>query len=170
MKLTTIAIIALLGVLLASTVACGSSSTSKPTVGYVPVGWSLHLDKPYGEYVATDGTKSGSLLYESDINSQMVAIFYGDIPVSLIGHENDQAYLIDRASEETKDEPQETGIMSVYGQTAGYKKTYYPDDNLYSMTITFIYKNTCIDIITGYNANSKDEAQVMALINSINFK
>ena len=171
MKKVRIFVVVLLSILMVSGLACSGPDISKPSVGNVPQGWHLSYDEPYGTIEKLDGTKSGVLKYTDTDDGDFVSIFYGDVPRALLGHETDPDYLIARAIvESTTFEPDETGNMIASGQIAGYTKRYDPDSDWYDMEIVFVLGSTCIDIYTIYDATTWDEAQAMAIINSISIK
>ncbi len=109
----------------------------------------------------------GMIEYTDTEDADFVQIYYGDVPIELEGQETNSDALIGRAVVESMFEPDETGVMIVSGQVAGYTKTYYSDMDWYEMEIVFVLDSTCIDIYTIYDATSEDEAQVMSIINSI---
>jgi len=177
MKMKRFIVVMLLGVLLVSSLSCGGgeepaptptpSLVVKPSAGYVPQGWYLSNEDPYGTYEEPDGTVWGMIEYTDTEDADFVQIYYGDVPIELEGQETNSDALIGRAVVESMFEPDETGVMIVSGQVAGYTKTYYSDMDWYEMEIVFVLDSTCIDIYTIYDATSEDEAQVMSIINSI---
>ena len=168
MKIRGLIGILLLGVLLVGSVACWGPVILKPSVGYVPQGWYLSEDSPYGTYYEElDGTEWGLIEYIDDVDYDFVQIFYGDVASSLKGRETDSSALIAKAIEYSIFSSEETGTMTVAGQIAGYAKAYYWDWEEYEMSIVFVKGSTCIIIYTSYYAT--DEAQAMSIINSISF-
>ena len=169
MKTKVIIIVAGILLLLNMTYGCGTlSGVTKPTVSYVPQGWHISAEDPYGTYEEADGTKSGLIQYTDAADLFFVQIFYGDIPPELKGKEDDRNSLIAKAIEwAAAFYPDETGTMTVAGKLAGYAKAYDAVYDVYDMEIVFVYESTCVDIYTKYDATSEDEAQAMSLINSI---
>jgi len=169
MKTKAIIIVAGILLLLNMTYGCGTlSGVTKPTVSYVPQGWYISTEDPYGTYVEEDGTKAGLITYTDAVDMDFVQIYYGDIPPDLEGKEDDGGALTDKAVEwATTFDPEETGTMAVAGQLAGYAKAYDATIDVYDMEIVFVKGSTCIDIYTCYDATSEDEEQAMSLISSI---
>lgn len=177
MKMKRFIVVMLLGVMLVSSLSCGGgeepaptptpSPIVKPSAGYVPQGWYLSNEDPYGTYEELDGTVWGMIEYTDTEDDDFVQIYYGDVPSELEGQETNSDALIGRAILESVFEPDETGVMITSGQVAGYTKTYYSDMDLYKMEIVFVLDSTCIDIYTIYDATLEDEAQVTSIIDSI---
>ena len=176
----------LLGILLVGSVACGGGSVAEPTttptptstpqttavkpsVGYIPQGWYLSDEDPWGTYERSSGMKLGLIGYTDTEDFDSVLIFYGDVPSSLKGWETDGDFLIARAIVEAIFEPEETGTMTLSGRLAGYAKAYDQVSDLYQMAIVFGNGTTYIHIYSVYHATSEDEAQVLSLIGSISF-
>lgn len=175
-------LVALVGIMSFSTVGCFSTETNdsndangnvnsvqKPTVSYVPVGWSLYESVPYPQVLdEVYGVNSGLLDYTDDGDGDFVQIYYGDMPSVLKGNANSSSALIEAAiAWSTSFTPQETGTMTVAGHLASYTKVYDSLYAMYEMEIVFVIGSTCIDIYTMFDATTQDEDQVMSLINSI---
>jgi len=178
MKITRIAVILLLGILLVSAFACCPTPTpteqvTKPTVSYIPPNWELEEDTPYPQYAGRlEGVNWGLLDYTDQVDLDFVLIWYGNIAPELEGKENDAQALIDYALAEMRDAfpefmPDESGTMTVDSQLAGYIIAYDADLDVYDLRIDFIKGATYVDIYTCYDATTADEAEVMSLINSI---
>jgi hypothetical protein len=146
----------------------GESEIEKPNVAYVPDGWYLSDDSAYPEF--TGNGYWGLVEYTDEEDYDFVQIFYGDIPTELRGKERDGDALIGRAFYESSAfEPTESGTMTIGGWIAGYTRAYDADYDVYDMEIVFVNGSTCIDIYTCFDATTEDEAQVMAIIESIYF-
>jgi len=200
MKITRIAAIFLLGILLVSGFACcpapepaptptptptptltptrtptptPTGQVMKPIVNYIPSDWELEEDTPYPQYIGRlEGVNWGLLDYTDQVDWDYVYIWYGNIAPELEGKENDAQALIDYALAEMRDVapdfmPDESGMMTIDGQLAGYIKAYDADLDVYDLRIDFIKGATSVDIFASYDATTADEAQVMSLINSI---
>jgi len=170
MKKKGLMILGVVVILLLSNIfsGCGGGVT-KPTVDYVPQGWFLSDEEPYGTYHETDGTEWGLIEYTDEVDWDFVQLFYGDVPPELKGRENDGTALIGRAIlEATAFVPDETGTMTIAGHLAGYAKSYDATYEIYEMEIVFVVDSTCIDIYTMFDATAEDETQAMSIINNIN--
>ena len=166
--LAVVVIIGLLATVLVGACGCGGAKVEKPNVAYVPQGWYLSDELAYP---AIGGNGSWGLVeYLDEEDADFVQIYYGDIPSELRGKETDGEALIGRAFyESTAFEPTESGTMMIGGWIAGYTKAYDAEYDVYDMEIVFVHESTCIDIYACYDANASDEAQVMSIIESINF-
>ncbi|MEA1959060.1 MAG: hypothetical protein U9N44_05275 [Chloroflexota bacterium] len=155
----------LIAILFITTTACSENvAVVKPSIGYVPDGWLLKEDIPYGEYTSN----SGKVYYSNAAGDCGVMIYYGDIPGSLKGKENDEVALIDAAVEEAVlFEPEATGTMTVNGRIAGYAEGVFM--GLPEIFIVFVDGSTHISIMAGY-VTAQDETNAMALIDSIYFQ
>ncbi len=172
MKKARITVVVLLGIMLVVGIACGEAKepVSTPTVGNIPQGWYLSDEEPYGTIEDSDGTEWGLVEYTDTEDADFIAIYYGDVPSELKGHETEGNALAEKAIEWSIFEPDETGTMVAAGQTAGYTKKYESAGESNEMEIVFIVGSTCIDIYAAYDATTENEAQVMSIINSISIK
>jgi hypothetical protein len=102
-----------------------TASNIKPQINYIPSGWYLYADEPYGMYENEYG-KHGWIEYRSPLNQQGLfgyfSAAYGDIPPLLEGKENDKDALIYWARYEAQVSVKESGTMVVCDQLAGYVK------------------------------------------------
>jgi hypothetical protein len=140
----------------------------KPKVGYVPTGWYLSADEPYGTYYDA-GIEAGLVEYTDDLDLDFVQIYWGDMPSSLVGQESNGNALMSRAEYESIFVPDDTGTMFIAGEMAGYTEIYDPYWNTWEMEIVFVSGATYIDIYTIFNASYWDEMDAMDLIDSIYF-
>ncbi len=187
MKIALIAVIAVLIITVATVAAIGATggfkgeptptptptptstptatpTISKPSVGFMPGGWSPSDEIPY------DGPQAyGTISYGNIDQTGVLFITYGDIPSQLQGSENDQDALIAWASEFNISGQEETRTMTVSGQLAGYSKVYDQGSGWYWIQLVFIKGDTYVGIYGHYKATSEDEADVMSLIDSISF-
>ena len=162
MKIRGSIIITLMCFLLVLASACGPTIL-KPSVGYLPEGWSLDDEEPYGEYTS----HLGVIKYTNAAGDSGVTIIYGNVPEWLKGRETDEEALIEAAIDEAfLFEPEETGIMMVGGQLAGYAKGVFL--GLPEIEIVFVEDTTYVNIFAGY-VTTEDEADAMSLIDSIWF-
>ncbi len=175
MKIRGFIVFILLGVLLVGSVSCGGPGLPKPTVGYVPQGWSVLSDYTYTTCL---GYEEGVLIYgDGELQSpNSVEIHYVDMydESSAAGGTpvTDVDAIVDLAIynlEFDSIEPEESGKMIVSGQLAGYSNVYDQGSGWYWMQIVCIKGATYVSIYANYKATPEDEADVMSLINSISF-
>ena len=166
MKIRAIVVGLLLCALMVTGAMCQSGTTNiqKPKVGYVPAGWYLSTDEAYNP---TEGF--GLVEYTDNQDLDFVQIFYGPVPESLKGKENDSNALIAQAVYEAIFSPDDTGPMTVAGRLAGYAETYDAYYNTWETEIAFVYDGTYVDIYTAYNASEWDIQQAIDIIESIYF-
>lgn len=161
-------------------VSCGSSENAQhttepasnpvePTVGYIPEGWSLSAQDPYGTYWEEDGTRWGSVGYADESDWDSVAIFYGDVPPELKGNETGADTLMSRAADYLAPiEPTELGTITIGDDLAGYARAYDEEHGWCDAETVFVMDSTCIDICTCYGTTyPEDETEVVSLISSI---
>ncbi|MEA1958639.1 MAG: hypothetical protein U9N44_03060 [Chloroflexota bacterium] len=165
MKITRITTVLLLSILLMSSISCGGPSILKPKVSYIPSGWYLENEKPYGEW---PDEENGYLYYWGPGEEDGVMIRYGTIPSELVGKEADSEALIDWFS----DDSEETGVMTLDGEVAGYALRHYSwegawDRYDYTLNVVFIKNGTFIWVNATYYEGEKSE--VMSLIESVTF-
>ena len=144
---------------------------TKPTVGYIPPDWELEEDTPYPGCPGYEpGVDWGLIAYTDQVDYDWVNIWYGDIPSDLRGRESDSDALIAYAVFEADLSgftPDETGMMTLDGRTAGYAKAYNSSLDVYELEIVYVKGGTCVDVYALYDATTADEGEVMSLINSI---
>ncbi len=166
----TATMVLLIGTLLATGVACKKSDNiQKPGVAYLPAGWYLTADEPYGTY-QDDGLRSGLVEYTNSWNNDLIQLWYGDKPASLAGKESDANALIAQAVNEAIFSPDDTGNIYVAGRSAGYAEAYDPYWDSWETEIVFIYGDTYVDIYAIYDNEESGINDLMAIIQSIFFK
>lgn len=174
MKITRIAIVLLLGILLVAGFACTAlidqPTVVKPAVGYMPPGWSLTKDSAYGtERDYLDDAKIGVMEFKGP-QYEFVNIHYREIPDSLKGKENNPDALTDWATAMINAlgfDAEEVGIDIVAGQMAGYAIDYLYSIDAVALAMVFISDSTCVGIISGFDAADDDLTYVESLIYSI---
>jgi len=165
----------LLGVLLVGSVSCGGPGLPKPTVGYVPQGWSVLSDYTYTTCL---GYEEGVLIYgDGELQSpNSVEIHYVDMydQSSAVGGTpvTDVDAIVDWAIynlEFDSIEPEESGTMIVSGQIAGYAKGYDPVGDNYELVLICFNEPICLSLRALWEPTFEDEVDVMGLIDSISF-
>jgi len=140
-------------------------------VGYIPENWHLSYDEAYGSLEGEFGD-AGMTGYTDDLDYNSVLIWYERAPdiVRLEMDEHPEGLANEVASIFERDlgyAPDEQGMMTVAGTLAGYAKGYDPDFNSYDMQIVMVKGIVYLDIYARYKTTSKNEGQVMSLIDSI---
>lgn len=179
MRKATLLLLAVVMIMCPVMVSCGSSENGQstapasepvePTVGYIPEGWSLSAQDPYGTYWEEDGTRWGLVEYTDESDWDSVAIFYGDVPPELKGNEIDGDALMSQAADYLAPiEPTELGTMTIGGHVAGYARAYDEEHGWCDTETVFVMDSTCIDICSRYGTTyAEDLIEVVSLINSI---
>lgn len=175
MKISRFILIMLLGVLLVGSVSCGGPGLPKPTVGYVPQGWSVLSDYTYTTCL---GYEEGVLIYgDGELQSpNSVEIHYVDMydesSAAGVTPVTDVDAIVDLAIynlEFDSIEPQESGTMIVSGQIAGYAKGYDPVGDNYELVLICDNEPTRLYLRALWEPTFEDEVDVMVLIDSISF-
>jgi hypothetical protein len=171
MRLRRIAVIVLLGIVLVSTVACGSNTEQEPTptlnlvstptstftkphVSYVPSEWSLYYDEYYDD--------KGLIEYKT-ANGDFVMIWYEAVPYGL--NASDGNALISIATSGAISPPYSTGTTYVNGHLAGYVLKSVPEGYWRDEEIDFVNGDTFIEI--NIYCDPSNLTEVNELINSI---
>jgi len=174
MKRVGIIVALLIGIMLMSELACTAfidqPTVVKPSVGYVPQGWSLTEDSAYGTYTDDlDNAKIGVLQFTGP-QYEFVEIRYREIPDSLKGRENNPDALTDWAIDMINAfgfDAEEVAIDAVAGQMAGYVLDYVNSIDGMVLVMVFIADTTCVEILSAFDATDDDLTQVESLIYSI---
>ncbi len=175
MKIGRLILIIVLGALLVGSVFSGCAGLPKPTVGYVPEGWSVLSDHVYTTCLGFD---EGVLIYGDGAlqKPNSVEIHYHNM------HEEDRAVGgqsitdVDRIITEwaiynleyDSIEVEESGAMLVGGQIAGYAKGYDPVGGNYVLVLQCFNEPICYSLRALWKPTF-DEADVKRLIESISF-
>ena len=141
-------------------------------VGYIPEDWYLSDEEAYGSVEGEFGGDAGLIEYTDDVDYDFVMIRYERPPdiVTFEMEEHPEGLANEAASIFERDlgyRPDEYGMMTVAGTPAGYAKGYDPDFDVYDLQIIMVKGIVYLDIYACYEPTSKDEAQVLSLIDSI---
>lgn len=117
-------------------------------------------------------SNAGLIEYTDDVDYDFVMIRYERPPdiVTFEMEEHPEGLANEAASIFERDlgyRPDEYGMMTVAGTPAGYAKGYDPDFDVYDLQIIMVKGIVYLDIYACYEPTSKDEAQVLSLIDSI---
>ena len=168
MRLTKLAVLLLLGILLVSGVACGGGPTIiVPTVNYVPDGWIFE-----GEYHSE--TSDIVLLKYTKEGGGGCSIDYSSIPGYITQYEeyygaSTEEALLDYAEQTLQysgGTDKESGMTTVCGHLAAYIQ--FTTHGMTIKELHFIEEETYFEFSINY-LESSVEAEAMALINSITF-
>jgi len=171
MRLTKLAVILMLGILLVSGLGCGG--LAKPIVNYVPDGWEFE-----GEY-HSETSDFVSLKYvkkENGNTAGSLGITYSSIPGYITQHAAYYGVSIEEALlayaklnlQTSRGTDKESGTTTVGDHPAVYTQFKIPDSDITLKHIYFIEEDTFFKFSMDYRKTSV-ETEAMALINSITF-
>jgi hypothetical protein len=149
-------------------IAVSHQALPRPMLDYLPADWSLLSLTPYEEalYVGEYDDQSGLIEYVNQDTYDIIQIFYerapeSDLTPSALEQDADDIFQRDLGYM-----PDETGIMTVAGITAGYAKGYDPDFDLYDLELVLILDHIYLDMYAGY-ATPEVEDEILYMIESI---
>ena len=153
-------------VLAVTAMSCGD--LARPMITYVPADWSLLSLTPYEEalFVGEYDDQSGLIEYVNQDTYDTIQIFYERAPKSDLTPSALERDADDIFQRDLEYMPDETGIMTVAGTTAGYAKGYDPDFELYDLEVILVLDHIYLDVYAGY-ASPDVEDEIMDMIDSI---
>jgi len=153
-------------VLAVTAMSCGD--LTRPMITYVPVDWSLLSLTPYEEalFVGEYDDQSGLIEYVNQDTYDTIQIFYERAPKSDLSPSALERDADDIFQRDLEYMPDETGIITVAGTTAGYAKGYDPDFELYDLEVILVLDHIYLDVYAGY-ASPEVEDEIMDMIDSI---
>jgi hypothetical protein len=153
-------------VLAVTAMSCGD--LTRPMITYVPVDWSLLSLTPYEEalFVGEYDDQSGLIEYVNQDTYDTIQIFYERAPKSDLTPSALERDADDIFQRDLEYMPDETGIITVAGTTAGYAKGYDPDFELYDLEVILVLDHIYLDVYAGY-ASPDVEDEIMDMIDSI---
>jgi len=153
-------------VLAVTAMSCGD--LARPMIDYLPTDWSLLSLTPYEEeiYEGEYDDQSGLIEYVNQVTYDSIQIFYErapewDLTPSALEQDADDIFQRDIGYM-----PDETGIMTIAGTTAGYAKGYDSDFDVYDLELVLVLDHIYVDVYAIY-ATSEVEDQVLEMIDSI---
>jgi hypothetical protein len=162
----TIGCIIAIIVLAVTAMSCGD--LARPMIDYVPTDWSLLSLTPYEEaiYEGEYDDQSGLIEYVNEVTYDIIQIFYEQAPewdFTPSALEQDADDIFQRDLEYM---PDDTGIITVAGTTAGYAKGYDSDYDLYDLELVLVLDHVYVDLYAGY-ATPEVEDEILDMIDSI---
>jgi hypothetical protein len=153
-------------VLAVTAMSCGD--LTRPMITYVAVDWSLLSLTPYEEalFVGEYDDQSGLIEYVNQDTYDTIQIFYERAPKSDLSPSALERDADDIFQRDLEYMPDETGIITVAGTTAGYAKGYDPDFELYDLEVILVLDHIYLDVYAGY-ASPDVEDEIMDMIDSI---
>ena len=153
-------------VLAVTAISCGD--LARPMIDYLPTDWSLLSLTPYEEeiYEGEYDDQSGLIEYMNQVTYDSIQIFYErapdwDFTPSALEQAADDIFQRDLGYM-----PDETGIMTIAGTTAGYAKGYDSDFDVYDLELVLVLDHIYMDVYALY-ASPEVEDQILDMIDSI---
>jgi hypothetical protein len=140
----------------------------RPMIDYLPTNWGLLSLTPYEEglYEGEYDEQAGLIEYMNQVTYDSIQIFYErapdwDFTPSALEQAADDVFQRDIGYM-----PDETGIMTIAGTTAGYAKGYDSDFDMYDLELVLVLDYVYMDVYALY-ASPEVEDQILDMIDSI---
>jgi len=153
-------------VLAVTAMSCGD--LARPMIDYLPTDWSLLSLTPYEEeiYEGEYDDQSGLIEYVNQVTYDSIQIFYErapewDLTPSALEQDADDIFQRDIGYM-----PDETGIMTIAGTTAGYARGYDSNFDVYDLELVLVLDHIYVDVYASY-AIPEVEDQILDMIDSI---
>ena len=167
-KLVGIIIGCIIVVIVIVVIATSPKVLPRPMLDYIPTNWGLLSLTPYEEglYEGEYDDQSGLIEYVNQVNYDSIQIFYERAPkwdLTPSALEEDADCIFQRDLEYM---PDETGIMTIAGTTAGYAKGYDSEFEIYDLELVVVLDNVYVDVYAAY-VIPEVEDQILDMIDSI---
>ena len=137
-------------------------------IDYLPTNWGLFSLAAYEEgiYEGEYDEQAGLIEYVNQVTYDSIQIFYErapdwDLTPSALEQDADNIFQRDIGYM-----PDETGIMTIAGTTAGYAKGYDSDFDMYDLELVLVLDHVYMDVYALY-ASPEVEDQILDMIDSI---
>jgi hypothetical protein len=167
-KLAGIIIGCIIVVIVIVVIATSSQALPRPMIDYIPTNWSLFSLTPYEEgiYAGEYDDQAGLIEYWNQVTYDSIQIFYErapdwDLTSSALEQDADGIFQRDLGYM-----PDETGIMTIAGTTAGYARGYDSDFDIYDLELVLVLDQVYVDVYAAY-ATPEVEDQILDMIDSI---
>jgi len=167
-KLVGIIIGCIIVVIVIVVIATSPKVLPRPMLDYIPTNWGLLSLTPYEEglYEGEYDDQSGLIEYVNQVNYDSIQIFYErapkwDLTPSALEQDADDIFQRDLGYM-----PDETGIMTIAGTTAGYAKGYDSEFETYDLELVVVLDNVYVDVYAAY-VIPEVEDQILDMIDSI---
>ena len=135
---------------------------------YIPANWGLLSLTPYEEgiYEGEYDDQSGAIEYVNQATYDSITIFYErapkwDLTPSALEQDAEDIFQRDLGYI-----PDETGIMTIAGTTAGYAKGYDSEFDIYDLELVLVLNHVYVDVYAAY-VIPEAEDQILDMIDSI---
>ena len=163
-----VGVICIIAIIIIVTVAASPDDLPRPTIDYMPTNWSLLSLTPYEEgiYEGQYDDHSGVIQYVNEVTYDNITMFYErapkwDLTPSALKQDADEIFRSDLGYI-----PDETGIMTIAGTTAGYAKGYDSELDVYDLELVLVLDQVYVDVYAVYYPSAVED-QILAMIDSI---
>jgi hypothetical protein len=148
-------------------VSC-ATSISKPTVT-LPENWYIESETPYpDEYSEYDPEGAGLIVFWDGVNSDFVMLYYEKAPDYTLTESALKSKAANMFLEYHADYPlDESGIMDIAGEVAGYAIGYDSEQDWYRLELAFVKNGVFLNAYAVYDATDEDWNEVKSLLDSI---
>ena len=167
-KLAGIIIGCIIVVIVIVVIATSPRVLPRPMLDYIPANWGLLSLTPYEEgiYEGEYDDQSGAIEYVNQVTYDSITIFYErapkwDLTASALEQDADVIFQRDLGYV-----PDETGIMTIAGTTAGYAKGYDSGLDIYDLELVLVLDQVYMDVYAAY-APLEVENQILDMIDNI---
>ena len=167
-KLAGIIVACIIVVIVIVVIATSPEVLPRPTIDYMPTNWGLLSLTPYeeGVYDGIYDDHSGLIEYMNQVTYDSIIIFYERAPKRDLTPSALEQDVDDNFRRDLGYIPDETGIMTIAGTTAGYAKGYDSELDVYDLELVLVLDQVYVDVCAVY-APSEVEDQILAMIDSI---
>ena len=158
----------IIAIIVIAVTAISCQDLPRPMIDYLPTDWSLLSLTPYEEeiYEGEYDDQAGLIEYVNQVTYDIIQIFYErapewDLTPSALEQDADDIFQRDIGYM-----PDETGIMTIAGTTAGYARGYDSDFDVYDLELVLVLDHVYVDIYA-VHATSEVEDQILDMIDSI---
>ena len=158
----------IIAIIVIAVTATSCQALPRPMIDYIPTDWSLLSLTPYEEglYEGEYDDQSGFIEYVNQVTYDSIQIFYErapnwDLTSSALEQDADAIFQRDIGYI-----PDETGIMTIAGTTAGYAKGYDSDFDIYDLELVLVLDHVYMDVYAFYTIPEVED-QILDMIDSI---
>jgi hypothetical protein len=158
----------IIAIIIIAVTATSCGALPRPMIDYIPADWSLFSLTPYEEglYEGEYDAQSGLIAYWNQVTDDSIQIFYERAPEWDLTPSDLEQDADDIFQRDIGYMPDETGIMTIAGTTAGYAKGYDSDFDMYDLELVLVLDHVYVDVYALY-ASPEVEDQIMDMIDSI---
>jgi hypothetical protein len=157
----------IIAVIVIAVLATSREALPRPTIDYLPTNWKSYISIPY-EARKIEGAyddRCGMISYMNQVSYDGIVISYErapnwDLTPSALEQDANDVF-----QESVEHIPDETGILTIAGTTAGYAKGCIDADR-YRLQVVLVLDQVYMCVFSNYH-NIEDEDQILDMIDSI---